>query len=69
MKKQTIFSLFLIGLAAFLLVLIIGVEDPQAVEGEGPSMVEARQKFFGEGNVDPVTGEVAADKVIHSWRG
>ena len=69
MKKQTIFSLFLISLAAFLLVLIIGVEDPQAVEGEGPSMVEARQKFFGEGNVDPVTGEVAADKVILSWIG
>lgn len=69
MKKQTVFSLFIISLAAFLLVLIIGLEEPQAVEGEGSSMVEARQKFFGEGNVDSVTGDITEDKVILSWIG
>ena len=69
MKKQTVFSLFIISLAAFLLVLIIGVEEPQAVEDESSSMVEARQKFFGEDNVDPMTGDITKDKVILSWIG
>lgn len=69
MKKQTIFSIFIISLAAFLLVLIIGVEEPEVVEGEESLLIETRQKFFGEGNVDPATGDITKDKVILSWIG
>lgn len=32
-------------------------------------MVQARQKFFGKGNVDPKTGRVRDDRVIMSWFG
>lgn len=30
-------------------------------------MIEARTRFFGPGNVDPITGEVRADRLIMSW--
>jgi hypothetical protein len=30
-------------------------------------MIEARQRFFGKGNVDPRTGAVRSDRVILSW--
>lgn len=40
MKKQTLLSLFIISLVAFLLVLIIGVEEPEVEENEISQLVE-----------------------------
>lgn len=65
-KKQTIFSLFIISLAAFLLVLIIGVEESEDIEGEASRLIEVQQKFFGENHIDPAISDMMKDKVTLS---
>lgn len=40
LKKQTVFSLFIISLVAFLLVLVIGVEEPDVEEREISQLAE-----------------------------
>jgi len=49
------------------------VQDPlmadflSATPAAPPSLVQARQHFFGAENVNPVTGKVRPDRVILSW--
>lgn len=66
--KQTII-LFLFSLCMVLIAAAIGPEKAQSLEDEELEMIEARQKFFGEQNVNAQTGEIAKDKIIVSWFG
>lgn len=66
MKKQTIFSLFIINLTAFLLVLMIGVEEPKDDGGEESSLMEERQHFYYEVIIDPAIGDIATEKAAFS---
>ena len=69
MKKQTIFSLFIINLAAFLLVLMIGVEEPKDDEREESSLMEERQHFYREEITNPAIGEDTTEKAALSSMG
>ena len=55
---------------AFILSAVIGCVSPVvAAPGQGVSQdtIAARERFFGAENVDAVSGEVRADRVIFSW--
>src|SRR5215472_15332306 len=53
---------------AFMLSAVIGCVSPVvAAQGLSPDTIAARERFFGAENVDAVSGEVRADRVIFSW--
>ena len=55
---------------AFILSAVIGCVSPVvAAPGQGVSQdtIAARERFFGAENVDAVSGQVRADRVIFSW--
>ena len=55
---------------AFMLSAVIGCVSPVvAAPGQGVSQdtIAARERFFGAENVDAVSGQVRADRVIFSW--
>jgi hypothetical protein len=55
---------------AFMLSAVIGCVSPVvAAPGQGVSedTIAARERFFGAENVDAVSGQVRADRVIFSW--
>jgi hypothetical protein len=55
---------------AFILSAVIGYVSPiVAAPGQGVSQdtIAARERFFGAENVDAVSGQVRADRVIFSW--
>jgi len=55
---------------AFMLSAVVGCVSPVvAAPGQGVSQdtIAARARFFGAENVDPVSGQVRADRVIFSW--
>src|SRR5262252_3411571 len=55
---------------AFMLSAVVGCVSPVvAAPGQGVSQdtIAARERFFGAENVDAVSGEVRADRVIFSW--
>src|SRR5262252_9999388 len=55
---------------AFMLSAVVGCVSPVvAAPGQGVSQdtIAARERFFGAENVDAVSGQVRADRVIFSW--
>jgi len=55
---------------AFMLSAAIGCVSPVVADpgqGVSPETIAARERFFGAENVDAVSGEVRADRVIFSW--
>lgn len=60
MKRQTIFSLFVINLAAFLLVLIIGVEEKES------NLIEVGHELLREENIEPAAGGILKNEIILS---
>lgn len=60
-----------IGLLLVTLCLLFIQSDPAMANGDykEQQMIEVRQKYFGEGNVNPETGSINKDKVILSWTG
>ncbi|MFP5224958.1 MAG: MBL fold metallo-hydrolase, partial [Actinomycetota bacterium] len=46
---------------------ILGMSGLATTNASSNTLVATRTKFFGAANVDQVTGEVRADRVIMSW--
>jgi hypothetical protein len=57
------------GLAAAAASPLLGAPPVSAGPAARRATVRARRRFFGEGNVHPVTGAVRRDRVILSWFG
>lgn len=63
-------SLFLLGFLVIFIANPLNTESASVLnDANEQQIVEVRQKFFGEENVDAETGEIRKDKVILSWFG